>query len=222
MTDELDPQTQQHIDDSADVAADTDSATCNDTDVDDATLDNGAATEIPAAEDAGEQNDDSDAQDAAPEKDAAPQAEGPIEVSSEEELDAVMDSMMDAVKAMKDAVSDADIDAEEEEAAEAASTFVPGETPVADQGSTMPSFLQLEHPTIGADAVDPHAAGFSVVEGGTGSIATSQAPDVGTENDAHSTAPHTPAASRDLGAPSQTPPAPWAPLSPRVPRPCAR
>lgn len=199
MTDELDPQTQQHIDDSADVAADTDSATCNDTDVDDATLDNGAATEIPAAEDAGEQNDDSDAQDAAPEKDAAPQAEGPIEVSSEEELDAVMDSMMDAVKAMKDAVSDADIDAEEEEAAEAASTFVPGETPVADQGSTMPSFLQLEHPTIGADAVDPHAAGFSVVEGGTGSIATSQAPDVGTENDAHSTAPHTPAASRDLG-----------------------
>ncbi len=199
MTDELDPQTQQHIDDSADVAADTDAATCNDTDVDDATLDNGAATEIPAAEDAGEQNDDSDAQDAAPEKDAAPQAEGPIEVSSEEELDAVMDSMMDAVKAMKDAVSDADIDAEEEEAAEAASTFVPGETPVADQGSTMPSFLQLEHPTIGADAVDPHAAGFSVVEGGTGSIATSQAPDVGTENDAHSTAPHTPAASRDLG-----------------------
>ena len=199
MTDELDPQTQQHIDDSADVAADTDAATCNDTDVDDATLDNGAATEIPTAEDAGEQNDDSDAQDAAPEKDAAPQAEGPIEVSSEEELDAVMDSMMDAVKAMKNAVADADIDAEEEEAAEAASTFVPGETPVADQGSTMPSFLQLEHPTIGADAVDPHAAGFSVVEGGTGSIATSQAPDVGTENDAHSTAPHTPAASRDLG-----------------------
>ena len=180
MTDELDPQTQQHIDDSADVAADTDAATCNDTDVDDATLDNGAATEIPTAEDAGEQNDDSAAQDDAPEKDAAPQAEGPIEVSSEEELDAVMDSMMDAVKAMKNAVADADIDAEEEEAAEAASTFVPGETPVADQGSTLPSFLQLEHPTIGADAVDPHAAGFSVVEGGTGSIATPQTPDAGT------------------------------------------
>ena len=168
MTDELDPQTQQHIDDSADVAADTDAATCNDTDVDDATLDNGAATEVPTAEDAGEQNDDSAAQD------DAPQAEGPIEVSSEEELDAVMDSMMDAVKAMKDAVADADIDAEEEEAAEAASTFVPGETPVADQGSTLPSFLQLEHPTIGADAVDPHAAGFSVVEGGTGNIAAPQ------------------------------------------------
>ena len=199
MTDELDPQTQQHIDDSADVAADTDAATCNDTDVDDATLDNGAATEIPAAEDAGEQNDDSDAQDNAPEKEAAPQAEGPIEVSSEEELDAVMDSMMDAVKAMKNAVADADIDAEEEEAAEAASTFVPGETPVADQGSTLPSFLQLEHPTIGADAVDPHAAGFSVVEGGTGSIATPQTPDAGTANAAHPTALHTPAASRDLG-----------------------
>ena len=199
MTDELDPQTQQHIDDSADVAADTDAATCNDTDVDDATLDNGAATEIPTAENADEQNDDSAAQDDAPEKDAAPQAEGPIEVSSEEELDAVMDSMMDAVKAMKNAVADADIDAEEEEAAEAASTFVPGETPVADQGSTLPSFLQLEHPTIGADAVDPHAAGFSVVEGGTGSIATSQAPDAGTVNAAHPTAPHAPAASRDLG-----------------------
>lgn len=199
MTDELDPQTQQHIDDSADVAADTDAATCNDTDVDDATLDNGAAAEIPTAEDAGEQNDDSAAQDDAPEKDAAPQAEGPIEVSSEEELDAVMDSMMDAVKAMKNAVADADIDAEEEEAAEAASTFVPGETPVADQGSTLPSFLQLEHPTIGADAVDPHAAGFSVVEGGTGSIATPQTPDAGTANAAHPTALHTPAASRDLG-----------------------
>lgn len=199
MTDELDPQTQQHIDDSADVAADTDAATRNDTDVDDATLDNGAATEIPAAEVAGEQNDDSDAQDNAPEKEAAPQAEGPIEVSSEEELDAVMDSMMDAVKAMKDAVADADVDAEEEEAAEAASTFVPGETPVADQGSTLPSFLQLEHPTIGADAVDPHAAGFSVVEGGTGSITTSQAPDAGTANAGHPTALHAPAASRDLG-----------------------
>lgn len=193
MTDELDPQTQQHIDDSADVAADTDAATRNDTDVDDATLDNGAATEVPTAEDAGEQNDDSAAQD------DAPQAEGPIEVSSEEELDAVMDSMMDAVKAMKDAVADADIDAEEEEAAEAASTFVPGETPVADQGSTMPSFLQLEHPTIGADAVDPHAAGFSVIEGGTGNVATPQATDADATGAGHPTAPHSPAASRDLG-----------------------
>lgn len=199
MTDELDPQTQQHIDDSADVAADTDAATCNDTDVDDATLDNGAAMEIPAAEDAGEQNDDSAAQDDAPEKEAAPQAEGPIEVSSEEELDAVMDSMMDAVKAMKDAVSDADIDAEEEEAAEAASTFVPGETPVADQGSTLPSFLQLEHPTIGADAVDPHAAGFSVIEGGAGNIAAPQTTDVDAADTGRPIAPHASAASRNLG-----------------------
>lgn len=193
MTDELDPQTQQHIDDSADVAADTDAATCNDTDVDDAALDNGAATEIPAAEDADKQNDDSAAQD------DAPQAEGPIEVSSEEELDAVMDSMMDAVKAMKDAVADADIDAEEEEAAEAASTFVPGETPVADQGSTLPSFLQLEHPTIGADAVDPHAAGFSVIEGGTGNIAAPQTTDVDAADTGRPVAPHASAASRDLG-----------------------
>lgn len=201
MTDELDPQTQQHIDDSADVAADTDAVTCNDTDVDDATLDNGAATEIPAAADADEQNDDSAAQDNAPEKDAAPQQPAaPIEVSSEEELDAVMDSMMDAVKAMKDAVADADVDAEEEEAAEAASTFVPGETPVADQGSTMPSFLQLEHPTIGADAVDPHAAGFSVIEGGTGNIAAPQTADTNAAEAAHPTTSHAPATSRDLGS----------------------
>ena len=199
MTDELDPQTQQHIDDSADVVAETDAATCNDTDVDDATLDNDAATETPTAADVDEQNDNSAAQDDAAEKDAAPQAAGPIEVSSEEELDAVMDSMMDAVKAMKDAVADTDVDAEEEEAAEAASTFVPGETPVADQGSTMPSFLQLEHPTIGADAVDPHAAGFSVIEGGTGNIAAPQTTDVDAADAGRPIAPHAPAASRDLG-----------------------
>lgn len=201
MTDELDPQTQQHIDDSADVIADTDAVTYNDTDVDDATLDNDAAAEIPAAADADEQNDDSAAQDDAPKKDAAPQqAAGPIEVSSEEELDAVMDSMMDAVKAMKNAVADADVDAEEEEAAEAASTFVPGETPVADQGSTMPSFLQLEHPTIGADAVDPHAAGFSVIEGGTGNIAAPQTADTNAAKAANPTTSHAPATSRDLGS----------------------
>ena len=109
-------------------------------------LDESATAETPETENADEQNDDAPAQDDAPVQDDAPQAAGPIEVSSEEELDAVMDSMMDAVKAMKDAVADADIDAEEEEAAEAASTFVPGETPVADQGSTMPSFLQLRAP----------------------------------------------------------------------------
>lgn len=193
MTDELDPQTQQHIDDSADVTADTDAVTCDSIDIDDPILDESATAETPETENADEQNDD------APAQDDAPQAAGPIEVSSEEELDAVMDSMMDAVKAMKDAVADADIDAEEEEAAEAASTFVPGETPVADQGSTMPSFLQLEHPTIGADAVDPHSAGFSVVEGGTGNIAAPQAADADAADTARPTAPHSPAASRDLG-----------------------
>ena len=193
MTDELDPQTQQHIDDSADVTADTDAVTCDGIDIDDPILDESATAETPETENADEQNDD------APAQDDVPQAAGPIEVSSEEELDAVMDSMMDAVKAMKDAVADADVDAEEEEAAEAASTFVPGETPVADQGSTMPSFLQLEHPTIGADAVDPHAAGFSVVEGGTGNIAAPQAADADAADTARPTAPHSPAASRDLG-----------------------
>ena len=201
MTDELDPQTQQHIDDSTDAVADTDTVTCNDTDVEGPTLDESATAETPAAEDADELNEGEqpDPSDAEPDANPVPQATGPIEVSSEEELDAVMDSMMDAVKAMKDAVADADVDTEEEEAAEAASTFVPGETPVADQGSTMPSFLQLEHPTIGADAVDPHAAGFSVIEGGTGNVATPQATDADATGAGHPTAPHSPAASRDLG-----------------------
>lgn len=199
MTDELDPQTQQHIDDSADAVAEADAVTCNDTDVDGPTLNESATTETPAAEVADEQDDDAPAQDDAPVQDTAPQATGPIEVSSEEELDAVMDSMMDAVKAMKDAVADADVDAEEEEAAEAASTFVPGETPVADQGSTMPSFLQLEHPTIGADAVDPHTAGFSVIEGGTGDIAAPQTADTNAAEAAHPATSHAPATSRDLG-----------------------
>ena len=199
MTDELDPQTQQHIDDSADATADTDSVTCDDANVDDATLNESTSAETSAAEDADEQNVDAPAQEDGPVQDAAPQAAGPIEVSSEEELDAVMDSMMDAVKAMKDAVADADVDAEEEEAAEAASTFVPGETPVADQGSTMPSFLQLEHPTIGTDAVDPHAAGFSVIEGGTSNIAAPQTANADAADATHSTTSRTPAASRDLG-----------------------
>lgn len=199
MTDELDPQTQQHIDDSADATADTDAVTCDDTNVDDTTLNESTAAETSAAEDADEQNDDAPAQDDDPVQETAPQAAGPIEVSSEEELDAVMDSMMDAVKAMKDAVADADVDAEEEEAAEAASTFVPGETPVADQGSTMPSFLQLEHPTIGADAVDPHAAGFSVIAGGSGNIAAPQTANADEAEANRPSAPHAPAASRDLG-----------------------
>ena len=147
-----------------------------------------------------EQLEQPDPSDSEPKAENAPQAAGPIEVSSEEELDAVMDSMMDAVKAMKDAVADADVDAEEEEAAEAASTFVPGETPVADQGSTMPSFLQLEHPTIGADAVDPHAAGFSVIEGGTGNIAAPQTADT---NAAEAATPDHPAHPRHEPRPGE-------------------
>ena len=194
MTDELDPQTQQHIDDSADTIDDCDTSTSSDGSIDAAVEEAPAAAgeaadaNVAAEQDKEEQLEQPNPSDTEPKAENAPQVAGPIEVSSEEELDAVMDSMMDAVKAMKDAVADADIDAEEEEAAEAASTFVPGETPVADQGSTMPSFLQLEHPTIGADAVDPHAAGFSVIEGGTGNIAAPQ------------TTSHAPATSRDLGS----------------------
>ena len=206
MTDELDPQTQQHIDDSADTINDCDASTSSDGGIDaaveeaPATADEAADANVAAEQDKEDQLEQPDPSDTEPKAENAPQAAGPIEVSSEEELDAVMDSMMDAVKAMKDAVADADVDAEEEEAAEAASTFVPGETPVADQGSTMPSFLQLEHPTIGADAVDPHAAGFSVIEGGTGNIAAPQVADTHAAEAAHPTTSHAPATSRDLGS----------------------
>ena len=207
MTDELDPQTQQHIDLSAGAIDGCDTPTCADASADasaeasgehaHAAADKAAGADSTAEQDEGEQPEPSgEKADTEP----AAQAAGPIEVSSEEELDAVMDSMMDAVKAMKDAVADADVDAEEEEAAEAASTFVPGETPVADQGSTMPSFLQLEHPTIGADAVDPHTAGFSVIEGGTGNLATSQPTDADDAGAGHPNAPHAPTGSHDLGS----------------------
>ena len=206
MTDELDPQTQQHIDDSSDTIDDCDTSTSSDDGID-AAVEEGAAgadeaadANVAAEQDKEEQLEQPDPNDTEPKAENAPQPAAPIEVSSEEELDAVMDSMMDAVKAMKDAVADADVDAEEEEAAEAASTFVPGETPVADQGSTMPSFLQLEHPTIGADAVDPHAAGFSVIEGGTGNIAAPQTADTNAAEAAHPTTSHAPATSRDLGS----------------------
>lgn len=206
MTDELDPQTQQHIDDSADTIDDCDTSTSSDGGID-AAVEEGAAgadeaadANVAAEQDKEEQLEQPDPNDTEPKAENAPQPAAPIEVSSEEELDAVMDSMMDAVKAMKDAVADADVDAEEEEAAEAASTFVPGETPVADQGSTMTSFLQLEHPTIGADAVDPHAAGFSVIEGGTGNIAAPQTADANAAEAAHPTTSHAPATSRDLGS----------------------
>ena len=206
MTDELDPQTQQHIDDSADTIDDCDTSTSSDGGID-AAVEEGAAgadeaadANVAAEQDKEEQLEQPDPNDTEPKAENAPQPAAPIEVSSEEELDAVMDSMMDAVKAMKDAVADADVDAEEEEAAEAASTFVPGETPVADKGSTMPSFLQLEHPTIGADAVDPHAAGFSVIEGGTGNIAAPQTADANAAEAAHPTTSHAPATSRDLAS----------------------
>lgn len=206
MTDELDPQTQQHIDDSADTIDDCDTSTSNDGGIDaaveeaPAAADEAADANVAAEQDKEEQLEQPDPSDTEPKTEDAPKVAGPIEVSSEEELDAVMDSMMDAVKAMKNAVADADVDAEEEEAAEAASTFVPGETPVADQGSTMPSFLQLEHPTIGADAIDPHAAGFSVIEGGTGNIAAPQTADMNAAEAAHPTTSHSPATSRDLGS----------------------
>ena len=206
MTDELDPQTQQHIDDSADTIDDCDTSASSDGGIDaaveeaPAAADEAADANVAAEQDKEEQLEQPDPSYTEPKAENAPQAAGPIEVSSEEELDAVMDSMMDAVKAMKDAVADADVDAEEEEAAEAASTFVPGETPVADQGSTMPSFLQLEHPTIGTDAVDLHAAGFSVIEGGTGNIAAPQTADTNAAEAAHPTTSHAPATSRDLGS----------------------
>ena len=206
MTDELDPQTQQHIDDSADTIDDCDTSTSSDGGIDaaveeaPAAADEAADANVAAEQDKEEQLEQPDPSDTESKAENAPQVAGPIEVSSEEELDAVMDSMMDAVKAMKNAVADADVDAEEEEAAEAASTFVPGETPVADQGSTMPSFLQLEHPTIGADAVDPHAAGFSVIEGGTGNIAAPQTADTNAAEAVHPTTSHAPATSRDLGS----------------------
>lgn len=206
MTDELDPQTQQHIDDSADTIDDCDTSTSSDGGIDaaveeaSAAADEAADANVAAEQDKEEQLEQPDPSDTESKAENAPQVAGPIEVSSEEELDAVMDSMMDAVKAMKNAVADADVDAEEEEAAEAASTFVPGETPVADQGSTMPSFLQLEHPTIGADAVDPHAAGFSVIEGGTGNIAAPQTADTNAAEAVHPTTSHAPATSRDLGS----------------------
>ena len=206
MTDELDPQTQQHIDDSAGTIDDCDASTSSDGGIDaaveeaPAAADEDADANVAAEQDNEDQLEQPDPSDTEPKAENAPQVAGPIEVSSEEELDAVMDSMMDAVNAMKDAVADADVDAEEEEAAEAASTFVPGETPVADQGSTMPSFLQLEHPTIGADAVDPHAAGFSVIEGGTGNISAPQVADTHAAETAHPTTSHAPTTSRDLGS----------------------
>ena len=71
MTDELDPQTQQHIDDPADVTADTDAVTCDGTDVDGPILDESAAAETPETENADEQNDDAPAKRTPPRKQKA-------------------------------------------------------------------------------------------------------------------------------------------------------
>ena len=111
MTDELDPQTQQHIDDSADTINDCDTSTSSDGGIDaaveeaPAAADEAADANVAAEQDKEDQLEQPDPSDTEPKAENAPQAAGPIEVSSEEELDAVMDSMMDAVKAMKDAVA---------------------------------------------------------------------------------------------------------------------
>ena len=97
MTDELDPQTQQHIDDSADTIDDCDTSTSSDGGIDaaveeaPAAADEAADANVAAAQDKEDQLEQPDPSDTEPKAENAPQAAGPIEVSSEEELDAVMD-----------------------------------------------------------------------------------------------------------------------------------
>ena len=97
MTDELDPQTQQHIDDSADAIDGCDTSTSSNGDIDDATeempvtVDETADANVTAEQDEEEQSEQPDSSETESKADSAPQAAGPIEVSSEEELDAVMD-----------------------------------------------------------------------------------------------------------------------------------
>ena len=123
MTDELDPQTQQHIDDSADTIDDCDTSTSSDGGID------AAVEEAPAAAD------------------------------------------------------------------EAGDTNV-----AADQGKEE----QLEQPdpsdTEPKAENAPQAAGFSVIEGGTGNIAAPQTADTNAAEAAHPTTPHAPATSLDLGS----------------------
>ena len=222
MTDELDPQTQQHIDDSADVTADADAVTCDDIDLDDPILDESATAETPGAEDASKQNDDAPAQDDRPCTGCCPQAAGPIEISSEEELDAVMDSMMDAVKAMKDAVADADVDAEEEEAAEAASTFVPGETPVADRAAPCPRFCSSSIPRLAPMRSTRTQQAF-LWSRAAPAISPRRRLPMRTLPTPLARPPCTPPPRAAIwGPPFRTPRTPWAPLSPVAPRPCAR
>ena len=97
MTDELDPQTQQHIDDSADTIDDCDTSTSNDGGIDaaveeaPAAADEAADANVAAEQDKEEQLEQPDPSDTEPKTEDAPNVAGPIEVSSEEELDAVMD-----------------------------------------------------------------------------------------------------------------------------------
>ena len=182
MTEELDPQTQQPH---TDTPIEEDKETASERSEPD-------AAQPDQATDAGQQS-DAPAKEAT-EKEVEDAVDTPVEVNSEAELDAYMDSMMDAVEAMKETAEPTTADDAED--VEAASSFVPGETPVADPGTTMPSFLQLEHPTIGSDAVEPHTAGFSVIEGGTGSYET---PAVATPAEPKETEQQT-AHTRDLGS----------------------
>lgn len=105
MTDELDPQTQQHIDHSADAVDDCSTPTCVAASVDasaedaHAGADKATDTGDTVEHDEGEQPESNDTE---PDADPASHAAGPIEISSEEELDAVMDSMMDASAHMLD------------------------------------------------------------------------------------------------------------------------
>ena len=97
MTDELDPQTQQHIDDPADTIDDCDTSTSSDAGIDaaveeaPAAADEAGDTNVAADQGKEEQLEQPDPSDTEPKAENAPQAAGPIEVSSEEELDAVMD-----------------------------------------------------------------------------------------------------------------------------------
>ena len=88
MTDELDPQTQQHIDDSADTIDDCDTSTSSDGGID-AAVEEGAAgadeaadANVAAEQDKEEQLEQPDPNDTEPKAENAPNVAGPIEVSS--------------------------------------------------------------------------------------------------------------------------------------------
>lgn len=91
MTDELDPQTQQHIDDSADTIDDCDTSTSNGGGIDAAVEEASAAADetadanVAAGQDKEGQLEQPDPSDTEPKAENAPQAAGPIEVSSDVE-----------------------------------------------------------------------------------------------------------------------------------------